>query len=370
MSKTNIIFIIAVLLLSQINMVYAESFEWTQTTQADFDAGKKANVNTSSSPGDVLLGLGIDFNRPTISAGWSHTVGLKENGTVVAVGWNQQGQLNVSNWSDIKAVAAGGWHTVGLKEDGTVVVAGNNYCGELNVANWISIKAIDAGECHTVGLKEDGTVVAVGDDRYGQLNVSDWRNIKGVAAGDWHTFGLKEDDTVVAVGRNDYGQLDVYGWRGIKAIATSWSHIVGLKEDGTVVAVGYNGVGQLNIANWSNIRQPSYINYSSGGTLTSSVFDTQKGSNFTTIAWNATVTREVGIKAIKFQIATNSDNSTWNFVGPDGKTSTYYTTSGQSIWQGHNGSRYIRYKLYLSTDTYNFTPTLHDVTINYRSGSV
>ena len=36
-----------------------------------------------------------------------HTVGLKSDGTVVAVGDNSYGQLNVGSWSGIVQVAAG-----------------------------------------------------------------------------------------------------------------------------------------------------------------------------------------------------------------------------------------------------------------------
>jgi hypothetical protein len=145
----------------------------------------------------------------TIAAGANHTVGLKEDGTVVAVGYNNYGQLNVSVWTKIRAIAAGAYHTVGLKEDGTVVAVGYNGYGQLNVTPWTKIKAIAAGAYHTVGLKEDGTVVAVGYNDYDQLNVTSWTNIKAIAAGMYHTVGLKEDGTVVAVGYNGFGQLDV-----------------------------------------------------------------------------------------------------------------------------------------------------------------
>ena len=58
-----------------------------------------------------------------------HTVGLKSNGTVVAVGDNYHGRCNVSEWRDIVAVSAGYSYTVGLKSDGTVVAVGNNEDG-------------------------------------------------------------------------------------------------------------------------------------------------------------------------------------------------------------------------------------------------
>ena len=208
-----------------------------------------------SSPFPVSLAPVVQCSSvATIAAGTYHTVGLKEDGTVVAVGYNGYGQLNVSSWTNIKAIAAGTYHTVGLKEDGTVVAVGYNGYGQLNVSSWTNIKAIAAGAYHTVGLKEDGTVVAVGYNGYGQLNVSSWTNIKAIAAGAYHTVGLKEDGTVVAVGYNGYGQLNVSSWTNIKAIAAGAYHTVGLKEDGTIVAVGYNGYGQLNVSSWTNIK--------------------------------------------------------------------------------------------------------------------
>jgi len=71
-------------------------------------------------------------------------------------------------------VAAAGYHTVGLKSDGTVVAVGDNNYGQLNVSTWTDIEQVAAGYRHTVGLKSDGTVVAVGLNNHGQCDVSDW----------------------------------------------------------------------------------------------------------------------------------------------------------------------------------------------------
>ena len=76
------------------------------------------------------------------------------------------------------AVAAGDRHTVGLKADGTVVAVGDNKYGRCDVSDWTDIVAIAAGSYHTVGLKADGTVVAVGNNGGGRCNVSDWKNIR------------------------------------------------------------------------------------------------------------------------------------------------------------------------------------------------
>ena len=191
--------------------------------------------------------------RETVGAGASHTVGLKADGTVVAVGYNWYGQCDVSGWADIVAISAGDYHTVGLKADGTVVAVGGNDYGQCDVGGWENIVAIRAGYSHTVGLKADGTVVAVGYNEDGQCDVGGWENIVAISAGYSHTVGLKSDGTVVAVGGNDYGQCDVSGWTDIVAIRAGIYHTVGLKSDGTVVAVGYNEDGQCDVSGWTDI---------------------------------------------------------------------------------------------------------------------
>jgi hypothetical protein len=230
------------------------------------DGGVTTGQNTASTDmttasQSISMSLSLSTSQPvvcsdiaTIAAGSSHTVGLKEDGTMVAVGSNSYGQLNVSSWTNIKAIAAGAYHTVGLKEDGTVSAVGYSALGQLNVSPWTNIKAIAAGTYHTVGLKEDGTVVAVGYNALGQLNVSAWTNIKAIAAGTYHTVGLKEDGTVVAAGYNNNGQWDISSWTNIKAIAAGKYHTVGLKEDGTVVAEGTNTEGQIDVSSWTNIK--------------------------------------------------------------------------------------------------------------------
>ena len=116
-------------------------------------------------------------DRETVSAGKVHTVGLKSDGTLVAVGDNDDGQCDVADWTDIVAVSAGENYTVGLKSDGTVVAVGNNDEGQCFVADLTDVVAVSAGVYHTVGLKSDGTVVAVGDNDEGQCDAADWTNI-------------------------------------------------------------------------------------------------------------------------------------------------------------------------------------------------
>src|SRR4030042_1037842 len=57
----------------------------------------------------------------------------------------------------ITQLAAGSDHTVGLKSDKTVVAVGDNSFLQCNVDNWKNIIYMDAGGAHTVALKSDGT---------------------------------------------------------------------------------------------------------------------------------------------------------------------------------------------------------------------
>ncbi len=201
----------------------------------------------------------------TVSAGRYHTAAIRNDGTAVAVGCNDDGQCNVSEWTDIVSISAGYYYTVGLKSDGTAVAVGYNENGQCAVTGneWKDLIAVSALDRHTVGLRADGTVVACGSNDDGQCNVSDWTDIVAVSAGGNHTVGLKKDGTVVAVGRNTNGECDVSEWKDIVMISAGWAHTVGLKKDGTVVAVGKNAYEQCNVSDWSYV-----ISVAAGGGYT------------------------------------------------------------------------------------------------------
>ena len=190
-----------------------------------------------------------------VAAGWQHTVGLRSDGSVVAVGWDRYGQCDVGDWTGTVQVATGSTHTVGLKADGSVVAVGWNDDGQCNVGGWTGIVQVTAGSTHTVGLVSDGSVVAVGSNYRGQCNVGTWTDIVQVAAGSYHTVGLKSDGSVIAVGSDGGGRCNVGDWAGIVQVAAGEYHTVGLKSDGSVVAVGWNKEGQCNVGDWTGIVQ-------------------------------------------------------------------------------------------------------------------
>lgn len=89
------------------------------------------------------------------------------------------------------------------------------------------------------------------------------------------------------------------------------------------------------------------------------------------LAWNPTTQpAQTEPGALRFQIAANNDDTTWNFTGPDGTAGTYFTSSGASLPESLNGNRYLRYKAYLQTDDEQFTPSVEDVAFAFRSSCV
>jgi prepilin-type N-terminal cleavage/methylation domain-containing protein len=123
----------------------------------------------------------------------------------------------------------------------------------------------------------------------------------------------------------------------------------------------YTSAGDLTLSRSSGV-------YSSSGTLTSSTFDVGTATNFSQISWAlATQPSQTGTNSVRFQIATNTDNTTWTYKGPDSTSATYYTTPGTTIHDSHDGDRYLRYKIFLQSANTAYTPTISNISFTYTT---
>jgi alpha-tubulin suppressor-like RCC1 family protein len=184
-----------------------------------------------------------------------HSLALKSDGTVVAWGYDAEGQLGVpAGLEQVVAIAAGRAHNLALKSDGTVVAWGCNPFGSVEPpAGLDDVVAIAAGGFYSLALKGNGTVVAWGSN----FNGTGWEDatvpvgladVVAIAAGRFHSLAVKNDGSVVAWGYNLNGQIDVpAGLDEVVAVAAGGFHSLALGQNGSVVAWGLNSSGQTSI---------------------------------------------------------------------------------------------------------------------------
>lgn len=111
--------------------------------------------------------------------------------------------------------------------------------------------------------------------------------------------------------------------------------------------------------------------YWANGTIISSTIDTGSGTNYVSVFWKPTdQLPQSGTDSVRMQLASNNDNATWNFLGPDGTATTYYTPGITTINPIHNNNRYMRYKIYLNTLDTAASPNVSDIGITFVNGCV
>ncbi len=131
-----------------------------------------------------------------VAAGYGHSLGLRNDGSIAAWGLNDEGQCDVpSPNSGFIAVAAGVTHSLGLRNDGSIAAWGRNNYGQCDVPSPnTGFIAVAVGEHHSLGLRNDGSIVAWGWNNAGQCNVpSPNSGFIAVAAGIYHSLGLREE---------------------------------------------------------------------------------------------------------------------------------------------------------------------------------
>lgn len=114
--------------------------------------------------------------------------------------------------------------------------------------------------------------------------------------------------------------------------------------------------------------------YASSGTYESAPLDTGATTAFNRLSFTATVPVDTTLRlqvAGAPQVSGSCSLSTYEFVGPDGTTSTYFTTSPSAIpfdanpGGFDNPAQCFKYRAYFDTTNILSSPILEDVTLNY-----
>ena len=270
-------------------------FTWGSNAYGQLGNGSSVNsmlpVQVKSADGNSFL---ADIVQ--ISAGYVHSMALKKDGTVLAWGRNDGGQLgnnNTSNKSlpvqvkggasgseyltDVVQVTAGNWHSMALKANGTVYAwgwgqygqLGNGYTTNSDDTDKYSgekiysapVQVLNGAQTSETGyLKEVVQIDAMGGTGRGEKNrfgtslaVTESKEVYGWGNSLYGALGVKSSivSKPVRVGTDISNAVQVAGggksgsddWHVNSIGNTGYTYI--LKEDGTVSSLGYNVNGEL-----------------------------------------------------------------------------------------------------------------------------
>ena len=205
--------------------VRANGSLWAWGSNTNGRLGDDSTTNRSS-PVSVVGGF-TDWNQ--VSAGYFHSLGVRANGTLWAWGRNTNGRLGddsitdrsspvsvVGGFTDWISASAGGSHSLGVRANGSLWAWGSNSFGRLGddtltqrnspvsvvggFTDWISASA---GDSHSLGVRTNGTLWAWGGN-YGKLGdntITSRRSPVSVVGGftDWiqasagtnHSLGIR-----------------------------------------------------------------------------------------------------------------------------------------------------------------------------------
>ena len=206
--------------------------------------------------------------------------------------------LRETNILGAVSVAAGDFYSLVLKWDGSVLAFGHNNAGQLGIGNYTDtskptpvtnltgVAAISAGYDFSMAVLSNGIVKGWGDNSSGQLgigsktsmpmptNVLGLSNIVMVSCGYQHTLALATNGMVWAWGDNSQGELGngtttssltpvlVTNLTGVVVVAAGTTCSMAVLTNGAVKAWGYYGSGGLGLgtnytAQYTN--QPVYV---------------------------------------------------------------------------------------------------------------
>ncbi len=249
-----------------------------------FQWGRTLGISSSPmqlTPNRIALGV------KGVSAGAQHLLVQKLDGSLYAVGSNEDGELGVEDLvasesailvkvaNNPASFAAGGKQSLLIDANGKAYAWGNNSEGQLGqgrddrlsvpvlLASGVSQLALSDSVAYVI--REDGGLWAWGDNHDGRLGDGGTRSRSAlvklgdgfatVSNGNTQAFGIKTDGSLWAWGLNDFGQLglgDVVNRNrptrvgdGYKAVAAGAEHTLALKTDGSLWAWGRNRYGQL-----------------------------------------------------------------------------------------------------------------------------
>jgi alpha-tubulin suppressor-like RCC1 family protein len=297
-----------VFILNESRYVYSNGTTWdiTNIYRKPDQSAYAWGLNTSGQLGDItstnrsspvsIVGFLIDWIQ--VSAGGTHSLALRANGTAWAWGVTTNGRLGdntaagnrsspvsvVGGFTDWIQLNAGSTHSLGLRANGSAWAWGLNTNGRLGdgsvtarsspvsvVGGFVDWIQLSPGEAHSLGVRSNGTAWAWGSALNGRLGDNtivsksspvsvvggfvDWVQ---VSAGSTHSLALRANGTAWAWGGAGVGLLGdntavsksspvsvVGGFTDWIQVSAGTNHSLGLRANGTAWAWGNGTQGRL-----------------------------------------------------------------------------------------------------------------------------
>ncbi len=341
------------------NTTYLESYIYSGSGWQLFAIGMKGDVGNKGEKGDAGI-PGSDYTGFTCPAG-QYVSGFDASGLVCKAVSTGGSVLS------IEKITAGSAHTLFLKSDGTLWAVGWNRYGQLGDGTFINkaspikimegVADVSAGAEHTLILLENGSAWAVGSDRYGELGIGAGTKIATpvkvmdgvvqIQAGITSSFFIKSDGTLWACGYNSDGELGTGSTTqqntpiliatDVKSVRTDEQWTMFMKFDKSLWAMGNNASGQH--ADGTTVRQtiPHQVltnieEYAIGGFSGFAV-----NTSGTLLAWGSNFYGQHGDGTYTDKLTPVTVNAGIQSVFA-GESTMFYIDSEDALWAvGYNG---------------------------------
>jgi alpha-tubulin suppressor-like RCC1 family protein len=297
--------------ISIVPIVYSNSI-WSWGCNSVGQLGDNTIVSRSS-PVSVVGGF-TDWCQA--SAGCVHSLAVRQNGTAWAWGCNGSGRLGdnttvtksspvsvVGGFTDWCQISAGYSHSLAVRKNGTAWAWGRNLAGVLGdnttddksspvsvVGGFCDWCQVSAGTSFSLAIRQNGTAWAWGSGGYGVLGdgtgvqksspvsvvggFCDWCQI---SAGNLHSLAVRQNGTAWAWGCNGQGRLGdntavnksspvsvVGGFTDWCQLSAGGNFSLAIRTNGSAWAWGYNSLG--NVGDNTTVSKSSPVSVVGGFT--------------------------------------------------------------------------------------------------------